>query len=107
MADEPHLRLISVPGSVCTLAQEAPDRSCRNKVIGAWEYLKGWASLSARRIRRRSVAIDHMNLNLPATFSRLDLQEVSQSCPAETLFDRRLIWMRLELSLHDQKSAIK
>jgi hypothetical protein len=29
------------------------------------------------------------NLNTPATFSWLDLQEVSQSCPAETLFESR------------------
>jgi hypothetical protein len=27
------------------------------------------------------------NLNAPATFGWLDLQEVSQSCPAETLFE--------------------
>ena len=27
------------------------------------------------------------NLNAPAAFSWLDLQEVSQSCPAETLFE--------------------
>ena len=36
------------------------------------------------------------NLNAPAAFSWLDLQEVSQSCPAETLFESH--WREVSVS---------
>jgi hypothetical protein len=57
------------------------------KLIGRWEYPQACASLSARRKGGRSLAKKFTNLNAPAAFGWLDLQEVSQSCPAETLFE--------------------
>jgi hypothetical protein len=60
--------LISV-WPICTLAQPS-----------AGSVLRKTNLLEALSSRNFS------NLNVPAAFSWLDLQEVSQSCPAETLF---------------------
>jgi hypothetical protein len=82
-ADEPHLGPISVPGFICTLAKEVLDPT---KVTGGLGISEKTGESFYQKERRRLVPIDPRVLNLPATFGWLDLQEVSQSCPAETLF---------------------
>jgi hypothetical protein len=63
-----------------------PDRYCRNKIDRPSGISASVRESFCQKERGALYSNQFTNLNAPATFGWLDLQEVSQSCPAETLF---------------------